>query len=85
MLALAAAPATTWMGIDITVVEVAARGDSDGIGLGAANVRYRARVESSVAAAGIEALLERADAAVAEVHNALRAGAKVRREPWGTA
>ena len=84
MLALAAAPATTWMGIDITVVEVAARGDSDGIGLGAANVRYRARVESSVAAAGIEALLERADA-VAEVHNTLRAGAKVRREPWGTA
>jgi hypothetical protein len=72
------------MNIPIAGVEVEARGDFDGIGLGAANVRYRARVESSAAAAVIEALLERTDA-VAEIHRTLRAGVQVSREPWRSA
>ena len=69
------------MNIEVVSVEVEARCDFTGIGLGAANVRYRVRIESPVSEADVEALLERTDS-VAEVHNTLRAGAQVVREPW---
>ena len=69
------------MKIAIESVEVEARADFDGIGLGAANVTYRARIESSASDAEIESLLDRTDA-VAEVHNTLRAGTVVARRAW---
>jgi organic hydroperoxide reductase OsmC/OhrA len=69
------------MSVPVAAVEVEARGEFNGVGLGAANVSYRARIESPASDAEIEALLERTDA-VAEVHNTLRAGVQVRREPW---
>ena len=69
------------LSVPVTSVEIEARADFNGVGLGAANVRYRARIESPATDAEIEALLDRTDA-VAEVHNTLRAGVQVRREPW---
>lgn len=69
------------MNLDVAAVEVEARGNFEGIGCAAFNVRYRARIESSASAAEIEALLDRTDA-VAEVHNTLRAGVEIRREAW---
>jgi organic hydroperoxide reductase OsmC/OhrA len=69
------------MGIVLTAVEVEARADFDAVGRGAANVRYRARVDSPASDAEVAALLERTDA-VAEVHNTLRAGADVVRCAW---
>jgi len=69
------------MNIAVDAVEVEARADFDGIGLGAANITYRARIESPASDAEIEALLDRTDA-VAEVHNTLRAGTAVARRAW---
>jgi len=50
-------------------------------GLAATDIRYRARVESTASEAQVEALLRETDA-VAEVHNTVRAGLPVQREPW---
>ncbi|MGZ8982236.1 MAG: OsmC family protein [Burkholderiaceae bacterium] len=69
------------MNIPIASVEVEARGEFEGVGLGAVNVRYRARIESPASHSEIEGLLDRTDA-VAEVHNTLRAGVQVSREHW---
>jgi organic hydroperoxide reductase OsmC/OhrA len=70
------------LGLAIDAVEVEASADFDGVGLAASNVRYRARVASSTAAPGqVERLLRETDA-VAEVHNTLRRGVAVQRQPW---
>ncbi|HTN49308.1 MAG TPA: OsmC family protein [Burkholderiaceae bacterium] len=69
------------LGVRIDAVEVEASADFDGIGLAGKNVRYRARIDSPEPAARIEALLAQTDV-VAEVHNTLRAGTPVVREPW---
>jgi organic hydroperoxide reductase OsmC/OhrA len=69
------------LGLRLDAVEVVAEAEFDGVGLAARDVRYRARVESGADTATLEQLLRETDA-VAEVHNTLRAGAAVRREPW---
>ena len=66
------------LGLVLDGVEVEASADFDGIGLGATNVRYRARVQSSASGEAIADLLRQTDA-VAEVHNTLRAGVPVER------
>ena len=64
-------------GTDLLVtVRRCASADFDGIGLGATNVRYRAKVQSSASPEAIAELLRQTDA-VAEVHNTLRAGTPV--------
>ena len=68
-------------GLVLDAVEVEASAEFAGPGLAATDVRYRARVESPASPAQIEALLRETDA-VAEVHNTVRAGLPVRREPW---
>lgn len=72
------------LGIVLEEVEVEASAEFNGIGLAAENLRYRARVVSPASDAEVQALLERTDA-VAEVHNTLRAGARVERLEWKTA
>ncbi|MFG6467236.1 OsmC family protein [Roseateles sp. BYS87W] len=67
--------------IELTAVEVEAQAEFDGIGLAARDVRYRARIQSPDSAERIEQLLRETDA-VAEVHNTLRRGAPVHRQPW---
>ena len=69
------------LGLQIDAVEVEAQAEFDGVGLAAGNVRYRARIDSAEPAAHIESLLAQTDV-VAEVHNTLRAGMVVVREPW---
>ena len=69
------------LGLQIDAVEVEAQAEFDGVGLAAGNVRYRARIDSAEPAAHIESLLAQTDV-VAEVHNTLRAGTVVVREPW---
>lgn len=64
------------LGLVLDGVEVEASADFDAIGLGARNVRYRAKVRSSAPAEAIAELLRQTDA-VAEVHNTLRAGTPV--------
>lgn len=64
------------LGLVLDGVEVEASADFDGIGLGATNVRYRARVQSSAPPEAIADLLRQTDV-VAEVHNTLRAGTPV--------
>lgn len=64
------------LGLALDGVEVEASADFDGIGLGATNVRYRAKVQSSAPPEAIAELLRQTDA-VAEVHNTLRAGTPV--------
>lgn len=71
------------MGISVSAVEVEATADFEGVGLAAANVRYRARVVSDATPSRIEALLAETDA-VAEVHNTLRRGVTVTRVPWAS-
>lgn len=71
-------------GIPIESVEVEARADFEGVGLGASNVVYRARVDSPAPRSEIEELLRQTDA-VAEVHNTVRAGAAVTLLPWDDA
>jgi uncharacterized OsmC-like protein len=68
-------------GIPVGSVEVEATADFEGVGLAAANIRYRARVSSPAGTDRIEALLRATDA-VAEVHNTLRAGVPVQLVPW---
>jgi organic hydroperoxide reductase OsmC/OhrA len=68
-------------GLVLTAVEVEASAEFAAAGLAASDIRYAARVESTASAAEIEALLRETDQ-VAEVHNTVRAGLPVRREPW---
>jgi len=70
-------------GMVLDAVEVEASAEFAGPGLAATDIRYRARIESAASPAQIEALLRETDA-VAEVHNTVRAGLPVRREPWTT-
>jgi uncharacterized OsmC-like protein len=67
-------------GIAVFAVEVEATADFEGIGLAAANIRYKAKVSSPDSAGRIEELLRETDA-VAEVHNTLRVGVPVQRMP----
>lgn len=69
------------LGMEINGVEVEARAEFESVALAARNVRYRARIDSPESAVLVEALLARTDI-VAEIHNTLRAGAVVVREPW---
>jgi organic hydroperoxide reductase OsmC/OhrA len=69
------------LGIAVDSVEVEAKADFDGVGLPAANIRYRARVSSSAPQAAVAALLRSTDV-VAEIHNTLRAGVKVQLHSW---
>src|SRR5215475_114939 len=62
--------------IPLESVEVEASAEFPGIGLGATNIRYRARVSSPASASEIAELLRQTDA-VAEVHNTVRAGVPV--------
>lgn len=66
------------LGIAISACEVIATALFNGIGQGAASIRYAARVESSAAQERIEQLLSETDRR-AEVHNTLRAGCAVER------
>ncbi len=68
------------LNISIESVEVEASADFDGRGLAATNIRYRAKVVSSSSDADVERLLRETDA-VAEIHNTLRAGVAVLRDP----
>ena len=68
-------------GLVLTAVEVEASAEFPAAGLAATDIRYRARIESTASDAQIEALLRETDQ-VAEVHNTVRAGLPVRREPW---
>lgn len=70
------------LGLQLDAVEVAVEAHFDGIGLAARDIRYRARIQSAAPGEAIEQLLRETDA-VAEVHNTLRGGAAVTREPWG--
>lgn len=67
--------------LHIACVEVEASADFEGVGLAAANVRYRARVSSPASLDQIEQLLHETDA-VAEVHNTVRAAIPVQLLPW---
>jgi len=69
--------------LSITVhgIEVVAEADFDGIGIAAANIRYRAKVDSPSSAEEIQRLLVETDA-VAEIHNTVRAGVPVMLERW---
>jgi len=62
--------------VPIDGVEVEASAEFAGIGLAAANIRYRAHVSSSAPADVIAELVRQTDA-VAEVHNTVRAGVPV--------
>ena len=64
------------LGITIEGVEVEASASFPGVGLAAAGIRYRARVETSAPASAVAELLRHTDA-VAEVHNTVRAGVPV--------
>jgi uncharacterized OsmC-like protein len=65
--------------IGIDSVEVEASADFEGIGLAAANIRYRAKVVSLSSDADVARLLQETDA-VAEIHNTLRTGVAVLRD-----
>jgi organic hydroperoxide reductase OsmC/OhrA len=62
--------------VPIDGVEVEASAEFAGIGLAAANIRYRARVSSPAPADVIADLIRQTDA-VAEVHNTVRTGVPV--------
>lgn len=68
-------------GLELTAVEVEASAEFAAPGLAATDIRYRARIGSPAPADRIEALLRETDA-VAEVHNTVRTGVPVVREPW---
>lgn len=68
------------LAIPIDGVEVEASATFPGPGLAAVDIRYRARVESTASPEAIARLLDETDA-VAEVHNTIRGGARVEREP----
>lgn len=67
--------------IELGEVEVEATAEFAGVGLAASNIRYKARVVSPATEAQVAALLRETDA-VAEVHNTVRAGVRVRLLPW---
>ena len=67
--------------IPVDAVEVEANAEFAGIGLAASSITYRARVSSPASETEIAALLRETDA-VAEVHNTVRAGARVSLVPW---
>lgn len=69
------------LGIDITACEVVATAQFDGVGRGAENIVYAARVESNASSAQIEQLLSETDGR-AEIHNTLRSGCPVQRIAW---
>ena len=64
------------LGVVLDGVEVRASARFEGIGLAAADIRYRAKVSSSAPAERIATLLRETDA-VAEIHNTVRAGVPV--------
>ena len=64
------------LNIFVESVEVEASAEFPGVGLSATNITYRAEVSSPASAAVIAELLRQTDA-VAEVHNTVRAGARV--------
>ena len=68
------------LGIVVNAVEVEASAAFPGIGLAAANIRYRARVSSPAPPEVLADLLRRTDA-VAEIHNTVRAGVPVVLDP----
>jgi len=72
------------LGIAVDGVDVEAEADFAGVGLGARNIRYRARVDSPAPRAEVEELLRQTDA-VAEVQNTVRSGAVVALMPWDAA
>lgn len=65
------------LGIPIRGVRVEAAAEFPGVGLAAAGITCRARIDSPASADDIARLLSETDA-VAEVHNTLRGGAPVR-------
>src|SRR5262249_20798980 len=69
------------LGIEVDAVDVEATARFDGVGLAAANIQYRARIDSPAAPEQIARLLKETDA-VAEVHNTVRAGGSVELVPW---
>ena len=69
------------LGVPVTGCEVAAAARFDGIGAGAASIRYSVRVDSPAPPARIEQVLAETDR-LAEVHNTLRAGCAVERVAW---
>ena len=66
--------------IPIDGAEVEAVAEFPGVGLAATNIQYRAKVQSSAPASEVARLLRETDA-VAEVHNTVRAGARVELMP----
>jgi len=69
------------IGVEVNGVEVEATAEFNGIGLGASNVQYCARISSPATQDQIARLLHETDA-VAEVQNTLRAGSAVTRVQW---
>ncbi len=67
--------------IPLEALEVEASARFPGVGLAATDIRYRAKISSPAPASAIAELLRQTDA-VSEVHNTLRAGAKVELSPW---
>ena len=67
--------------IHLDSVTVEASAEFAGVGLAASNIVYRAKVVSPSSAEAIAELLRQTDA-VAEVHNTLRAGARVDLLHW---
>ena len=69
------------LGLEVKEVEVEASAEFSGVGLGASNVQYKARISSGASEEQIARLLQETDA-VAEVQNTLRAGSSVTRVRW---
>jgi organic hydroperoxide reductase OsmC/OhrA len=69
------------LGVEVKAVEVEAVAQFEGVGLAATNIRYKACVDSSADCEQIQRLLQET-AAVAEVHNTVRAGASVELVAW---
>lgn len=69
------------LNILVESVEVEASAEFPGVGLSATNITYRARVSSPAPATAIAELLRQTDAVV-EVHNTVRAGARIELQTW---
>ena len=69
------------LNIHVDSVEVEASAEFPGVGLSATNITYRAKVSSTASVTAIAELLSQTDA-VAEVHNTVRAGARIELQPW---
>lgn len=70
------------LGMEVNEVEVEASAEFNGVGLGASNIVYQARISSPASPEQVARLLRETDA-VAEVHNTLRAASSVTRVEWG--